>query len=155
MAKKFPFHTFLFAIYIPLALFAINRDEYFAAIDQDYDRRGYIKQVEYLNSRMKRFIDHLSNAERQAIIIIQGNHGLQENKDLNGRMAILNALYLPGQDYSRLYPSITPVNSFRIIQDQFFSANLGLLPDRSFYSYREDKMEYFPVEESMPGCIQP
>jgi hypothetical protein len=132
---------------------AFYRDKYFAAINQDYSQLGYIKQVKFINHRMIKFVDQLHHDKnKDAIIIIQGDHGIQENEDLNSRMAILYAIYLPGQDYSLFHPALTPVNTFRIIQDQFFSDNLGLLEDMSFYSHREDKMEYFPVEESMLGC---
>ncbi len=134
---------------------AFYRDKYFAAVNQAYDRLGYVKQVEYLNRRMVTFINRLiQDKQGNAIIIIQGDHGIQENEDLNGRMAILNAVYLPGRDYSSFYPSVTPINTFRIISDQFFSGKLGLLKDQSYYSYREDKLEYFPVEETMPGCVE-
>jgi len=134
---------------------AFYRDKYFAAINQDYDRLGYIKQIEYLNRRMERFVELvLKELKSEAIIIIQGDHGILETDALNGRMAILNAIYLPGQDYSQLYPSITPVNTFRIILGQFFNEDLELLDDHSYYSYREDKLEYFPVEEANEGCIR-
>jgi hypothetical protein len=35
-------------------------------------------------------------------------------------MAILNAFYLPDGDTSRLDPTMTPVNTFRLIFDDFF-----------------------------------
>jgi len=132
---------------------AFYRDKYHAAINADYDRRGYVKQIQYLNTRMMTFVDALmENAAKDTIVIIQGDHGIQETEDLNARMAILNAIYFPDQDYSSFYPSITPVNTFRIVQDQFFGGEHGLLEDASYYSCREDKMEYFPVEEHMAGC---
>ena len=134
---------------------AFYRDMYHAAINADYDKRGYVKQIEYLNRRMMTFVDDLlASVKKDTIVIIQGDHGIQENDDLNARMAILNAVYFPDEDYSSFYPSITPINTFRIIQDQFFSGAYGLLEDASYYSYREDKMDYFLVEEHMAGCVQ-
>ncbi|MDO9547226.1 MAG: sulfatase-like hydrolase/transferase [Pelolinea sp.] len=132
---------------------AFYRDTYHAAINGDYDKRGYVKQIEYLNRRITAFVDQLLKTDEDAIVIIQGDHGIQENEDLNARMAILNAVYFPDQNYASFYPSITPVNSFRIVLDQFFSGEMGLLEDASYYSYREDKMEYFLVEEIMAGCV--
>jgi hypothetical protein len=86
--------------------------------------------------------------------ILKGYHGIQESEDLNSYMAILNAVYFPDQDYARFYPSITPVNIFRIVIDQLFSGEYELFEDASFHSYREDKMDYFPVGENMSGCTE-
>jgi hypothetical protein len=46
----------------------------------------------------------------------------------------LNAYYFPDQDYSQLYPSISPINSFRVVLDKYFGGNYELLPDRHYYS---------------------
>ena len=133
---------------------AYYRDKYFSAINKEYDRLGNIKQVEYLNRRMIRLVNEIQEVDKDAIIIIHSDHGLLENEILNGRLANLFAIYFPDKDYSSLYPTITPINIFRVVLDKYFSAGLGLLPDNSYYSYREDKMEYFPIEEDMPGCVQ-
>ena len=47
--------------------------------------------------------------------------------------AILNAYYLPGVGNEALYDEISPVNTFRVILNEYFSANLELLPDRTFF----------------------
>ncbi len=134
---------------------AFYRDKYFAAINKHYSHLGYVKQVEYINQRVIHFVEQvLIESNGEAVIIIQGDHGIQEIEDLNARMAILYTVYLPDQDYSLFYQSITPVNTFRLIQDKFFSTNLGLIKDESYYSYREDKLDYFPIEENMLDCIQ-
>ncbi len=133
---------------------AYYRDKYFSAINKEYARMGFIKQIEYLNSRIPKLINEIKKIDPQAIIILHSDHGTLENEILNGRLANLYAIYFPDQDYSKLYETITPINTFRIILDKYFSADLGLLPDNSYYSYREDKMEYFPIEENMPACFQ-
>ena len=134
---------------------AFYRDLYHAAINVNYDKRGYVKQLQYLNNRMITFVDALmESAAKDTIVIIQGDHGIQEIEDLNARMAILNAVYFPDQNYANFYTSITPVNTFRIVEDHFFGEDHGLLEDKSYYSYREDKMDYFPVEENMAGCVE-
>ena len=46
------------------------------------------------------------------------------------RHAILNAYYLPGDGSKKLYPSISPVNTFRVVFSHYFGADLDLLPDR-------------------------
>jgi hypothetical protein len=57
-----------------------------------------------------------------------------EEPGLHERLGILNAYLLPGIDPALIYPTITPVNSFRLVVNQYFGADLPLLPDRSFYS---------------------
>jgi hypothetical protein len=47
-------------------------------------------------------------------------------------MGILNAYYLPGTGQAGLYPSITPVNSFRVVFNAYFGTDLPILPDRSY-----------------------
>jgi hypothetical protein len=47
--------------------------------------------------------------------------------------AILNAYYLPGVDNDVLYDEISPVNTFRLILNEYFDAGLELLPDRTFF----------------------
>ena len=84
----------------------------------------------------------LEHSRQKPIIIIQGDHGSgyhldwasQENTCLRERFSILNAYYLPGKKKVNLYPSITPVNSFRVVFNAYFKANLPMLPDRSYYS---------------------
>jgi hypothetical protein len=49
-------------------------------------------------------------------------------------MEILNAYYLPDGGNNTLYSSITPVNSFRLIFDQYFGTKYGLLDDVSWRS---------------------
>jgi hypothetical protein len=74
------------------------------------------------------------------VIIIQGDHALAGAKD---RFGILNAYYLPGINKDILYPTISPVNSFRIVFNQYFGAKLPLLPDRS-YLFQEENGKLVP-----------
>ncbi|HLD92828.1 MAG TPA: hypothetical protein VI703_01310 [Anaerolineales bacterium] len=94
---------------------------------------GYQNQLTHLNSKMLEAIDIiLEESERPPIIILQGDHGpwLQPK---NKRMWILNAYYLPGHN-EELYPTISPVNSFRLVFDAYFAGNYGLLDDVSYFS---------------------
>jgi hypothetical protein len=104
---------------------------------------GYRRQVQYVNTLVLETIDAiLAQSTTPPIIIIQGDHGpgahlhwgSLENTMPAERFGILNAYYFPDQDYVRLYPSISPVNSFRVLFNQFFDADYALLPDRHYYS---------------------
>jgi hypothetical protein len=57
-----------------------------------------------------------------------GDHGLRDDN----RTKNLLAVYLPDQSYKKFYPSISPVNTFRIIFDQYFGADYTLLPDTTY-----------------------
>jgi hypothetical protein len=63
-------------------------------------------------------------------------------------MRILNAYYLPDTDKKFLRPSITPVNSFRLIFNLYFNADLELLPDESYAFVDEGHLyEFFNVTD--------
>lgn len=47
-------------------------------------------------------------------------------------MNILSAYLFPGAEPD-FYPSLTPVNNFRLVFNSYFHTSLPVLPDRSFY----------------------
>jgi len=105
---------------------------------------SYKKQLGFVNKRVGKMIDEIiANSSRPPIIILQADHGpastldpekLDGNTNFKERMAILNAYYLPGDGNKRLYPSITPVNTFRIILNYYFGADYRLLENKSYFS---------------------
>jgi hypothetical protein len=104
---------------------------------------GYRDQTHYINKLVLQAVDAiLANSSRPPIIIIQGDHGpgahlvwsSADKSNVPERMAILNAYYFPDGDYKGLYPSISPVNSFRIVLNKYFGTNMGLLPDNHYFS---------------------
>ena len=108
---------------------------------------GYWRQVEYLNVKVLDMVESiLKGSENPPIIIIQGDHGAPE--DPYDHMAILNAYHLPGTGNEKLYPGITPVNSFRIIFNHFLGGNYPLLDDHSYFSNHND---YNFVEIRIPA----
>jgi hypothetical protein len=94
-------------------------------MNADYSRRGYIYGVQFVNMRIIPILQTIINKSKSPpIIILQGDHG----QDGNNRYTNLNAYYLPNGDKD-LYESITPVNSFRLIFNEYFGADYPLLPD--------------------------
>jgi energy-coupling factor transporter transmembrane protein EcfT len=107
--------------------------------------KAYVNGVRYLNPRMLEIVDRiLEKSATPPIIILQGDHGFWTGTNL----PVLNAYYLPGQAADALYPTISPVNSFRLIFDQYFGTNLGLLEDASYLV----KDIETPVAEQLEGC---
>ncbi|RLD02514.1 MAG: hypothetical protein DRI65_14805, partial [Chloroflexota bacterium] len=95
----------------------------------------YSGQLNFVVDRILEIIDEiLLESEHPPILIIQGDHGPGsmvnlahlENNNLDERFSIMNAYYFPDKDYSSLYPSITPVNTFRVVFNQYFEGNLPL-----------------------------
>jgi len=104
---------------------------------------GYRRQIQYVNALVLETVDAiLTQSTTPPIIILQGDHGpgaylhwgsLEKTLPAE-RFGILNAYYFPDQDYALLYPSISPVNSFRVLSTQFLDTEFALLPDRHYYS---------------------
>lgn len=106
------------------------------------DREGYLNQLQFINRRIAQVVDTLLEQSRvKPIIVIQADHGPASLEDIDSptllslseRMGILNAYYFPDENWDDLYPSITPVNSFRVILNNYFDQNLPYLPDRVYY----------------------
>jgi hypothetical protein len=117
--------------------------------------RGYSDQLMYVNYRILQVVESiLEESSEPPIIIIQGDHGPKRNMSSNfARLANLNAYYLPEGGAARLYPSITPVNTFRLIFDYYFGADLPLLPDESYLSKNSAHFEFEPIFEEYPPCL--
>lgn len=103
----------------------------------------YIGQLKYINTLTRSAVEAIiTNSATPPIIIIQGDHGPGSllNRDyldrscMYERTSILNAYYFPDKDYRSLYNTITPVNSFRVVFNQFFGQNLPLLPDETYFA---------------------
>jgi hypothetical protein len=141
--------------------FTLNDANYYI---RDHSQRNYIagyrRQIQYVNALVLETIDAiLSQSTTPPIIILQGDHGpgahlhwgsLEQTIPAE-RLGILNAYYFPGQDYELLYPSISPVNSFRVLFNQFFDADYVLLPDRHYYSSWSFPFDFIEVTDlSLP-----
>src|SRR5215216_706673 len=102
----------------------------------------YIDQLKYTDEIILKAVDKiLSESKTPPIIIIQGDHGpvsyFGTDEVAKGNMkeqhAILNAYYFPGGKYDLLYPSVSPVNSFRIVLNTFFDGEYELLSDKNYF----------------------
>ena len=132
--------------------YVFDRDGAFLTFESDLnEKKPYIDQLAYLNGRLERVVRNiLSTAETPPIIILQADHG---NLETGGeRTAILNAYYLPETEGLQLYPQISPVNSFRLIFDNYFGGGFGLLPDVSLYSTRELDFDFVEMLDTREGC---
>lgn len=104
---------------------------------------GYRDQVTYISGRIQDLLQHLiTDSEIAPIILMQGDHGPKSSMEgkqssydvVRETMAILNAYYFPDGEYDEVYPSISPVNTFRIVLNHFFNEDYDHLPDRTFFT---------------------
>ncbi len=108
----------------------------------------YRDQAIYISSRMKEIVPKMiANSTTPPIIVIQGDHGPTVASKPRSRMSNLNAYLLPGAS-KVLYPTITPVNTFRVIFNNYFGQNLQLLDDVSLYSDYEDPFNFKVIPNS-------
>lgn len=117
----------------------------------------YIDQLVYVNKTVQETIEFiLKNSDRKPVIIIQGDHGpnysvsssyVNPSDDLiRERTGILNAYYFPEPCDSSLYPSISPVNSFRLVF-ACLGLDLPLLEDNTIWSVTGDTFESTPIQQ--------
>ncbi len=127
--------------------FMVPHEPYIFTPDGEYKYngnvyKGYPANISFINNNLptilKKIID---DSEIPPVIIIQGDHGPNLNPTTPAiRHSILNAYFVNDAAKKLLYPSITPVNSFRVIFDAYFGENLELIPDKSYYAYTPNKM---------------
>ena len=119
-------------------------------INEQYFKEGYINQIEFLNNRIPEIADHIvKNSTRPVIIIIQGDHGIRDDN----RLEILNALYFTGAK-KNIDKTLTPVNTFRIIFNQFFNGKYPILENHSYLSTYELPYNLTSVPETASDCIK-
>jgi len=105
-------------------------------ISEENQPKAFLEQVNYANRVIDQLVRYIKTQNRKnTVIIIEGDHGYRNISGKKGYMIYdnLNSIYFPDGDYRSLYPSISPVNSFRVVLNKYFSANLPLLKDSSIF----------------------
>ena len=160
--------TFVFAHFtVPHPDFVFDRDGSFLTPELAAQRTTdaqYIDQLVAANKMVETLIDRLlANSETPPIIVLQGDEGdipwgidwddaswdQVTDSELREELGILNAYYFPGTDGKTLYPSITPVNSFREVFNLYFDADLELLPDRSYIARPRQPYAFYDVTDRL------
>ena len=138
-----------FHVLVPHPPYVFDRDGSYVSEFVENSRtweENYRNQVLAANAMIRRLVDGiLRDSASPPVIIVQGDEGpyppgtkshlfnwREASVDvLRRRSGILNAYHLPGVDTHRLYPTITPVNTFRVVFNAYFGTDLPLLPDRT------------------------
>jgi len=111
-----------------------TREEYLA---------GYPVQLDHLNRMLMTAIDRLTKqSKRPTVIILQSDHGpgadtdwdQPERTNFQERLPNFCAIYASDGPLPELYPSITPVNIFRLLFNHYLHTDYPRLPDRCYFS---------------------
>ncbi len=120
-------------------------------------QKNYTNQVQCANKKIEVLLNQiLKNSKTPPVIIFQADEGpfpmnspLPQHQSwstatdtaLREKFPILNAYYFPGIKDTHLYNTITPVNSFRILFNDYFGTNYPLLPDKNYIF--QDENNYY------------
>jgi hypothetical protein len=114
---------------------------------------GYNSNVQFIDSQIVPVVDAIiAKSKVPPVIIIMGDHGpfgSQVTPEM--RLSILNAYYVNDEAKQDLYAEITPINSFRVVFNNYFGTNYPLLEDKSYFSYEMDK---FTPDKIIPNTCQ-
>jgi hypothetical protein len=157
---------FVFAhVLVPHAPYVLDRAGHYVSLEETAKRtlhRNYVEQVMWVNTQIRHLVDNLLAGPKKdrPVILIQTDEGPFEGEPtkwsrsprlnvLWRKFLILNAMYLPGAKNLRLSPTITPVNTFRVIFDLYFGTKLGLLPDEN-YAFTDLKKHLYELFDVTP-----
>jgi hypothetical protein len=127
------------------------------------NKKYYSDQVHYINQLLMDVIDEiLETSPVEPIIILQADHGsrvyMEKNPSPEMRcrlhLQIFNAYYFPGVDtQAYFHPDISPVNSFRMLLNEYFQEELPLLPDNSYklLDY-EGEVQFIDFDTAVAAC---
>lgn len=102
-----------------------------APSDRQIDE-AFLQYQVYTNKRIGAFIEQLKKETNdKAVILLMSDHGYQPAGKMRRSLTYqnLNAVYLPGGQYTGWYNGMTNVNQFRILFNTLFHQRLPLLKD--------------------------
>ena len=122
-------------------LLAMNHPEF---TDSRWDvKTQFVQQIQFANKKSIEFIDKILENEKQAIIILQSDHGsafgisLQDPTDDDAfqKLSNLSAIYFPDEKHREmLTDDRTNVNTFRLVFNSYFGSDYEMLEDRTYWS---------------------
>ncbi len=106
------------------------------------EKIAYLDQIKFVNKEIVKVIEKILSENEKSIIILQSDHGSGFDGDWKNpddsmilqRLSILNAYYVPEISENEFYDNITPVNSFRVIFNNYFDGNYEILEDINYWN---------------------
>jgi hypothetical protein len=96
---------------------------------EDEGASVYLQELQYVDGQLIPILRTIIDQSKvKPIIVIQGDHSVMPGP---ASFEVLNAFYLPDGGSKNLYPTLTPVNTFRLILNTYFGGAYNYLPDQS------------------------
>jgi len=133
------------------------------------DKDGYIRDLECTNSEVLALVDDIVERDPSAVILVHGDHGTAfavdwslaidawPDRQIEERFAILMAVRLPKPCTSYLYPSLSPVNLYRVVFACLGRVEPQMKPDILYVSPFEKHLDYgkaHPYRQSIPSSAE-
>jgi len=129
------------------------------------NRDGYVNQVRFVNSQIRRIVDTIDNNRdgSNTVIVFQADHGhgyiagdhlLSDEyppRDFSRlQFSTFSAYRLPEPVKAGLYQGMTSTNVFRVLLNGMFGMKLQLVPDTSFFTNIKGSYEnYYDVTKDV------
>ena len=133
---------FIYAhFYLPHPPFFYDKDGKSNNIDsivtpgQMRNKTLFLSYVEYTNKVMLAMINRiLQESVNKPVIIVQGDHGFRDVMiSPFGYFKNYSAFYFPDKDYSRLYDTLSNINTFPLIFNKYFNTRIPLQKDSTIF----------------------
>ena len=119
------------------------------------EKIAYLDQVEYANKEIIKIVENILTENKESIIILQSDTGSGFDINWNNpdelmilqRLSILNAYHIPDIERNQIKENITPVNSFRIIFNNYFNGEYEILEDRNYWNNLDKPFNFDDVTE--------
>ena len=161
-----------FHLYLPHAPWVVDANGGYVTDEDDSrrpEREQQATQWDFVSREMRRLIEGLLEEpeETAPIIILTTDEGPNPSdmpmsgpniawseatdEQLDQKFTIFAAYRLPGVDQTCLYPGMSSVNTFRVVFDLYFDANLPVLPDRNYiHRDRDHPYDLTDVTDRLP-----
>jgi hypothetical protein len=97
--------------------------------DENENASVYLQELQYVDGQLIPILRTIIDESKvKPIIVIQGDHSVMPGP---AAFEVLNAFYLPDGGSAKLYPTLTPVNTFRLILNTYFDGSYQYLPDQN------------------------
>ena len=103
------------------------------------DVNGYLNEIQFVNKKIEHIVTAILSQSNKSIIIIQGDTGssILNNPSVDNhmkkRLSILYAIHIPDTDESANYDNISPVNTYRIIFNDYFKTDFDILKNQYYW----------------------
>jgi hypothetical protein len=169
--------TFFFAhMLVPHDPHIFDEDGSFVTWEKDFrggEEDSYRRQVLYMNREIGTLIDHiLAVSATPPVIVLMSEEGTFPVRyrddvlhfdwrhatpaELREKTGILHAFYLPCGRADELHSALSPVNTFRVIFNACFGADLQQLPDLVFaHTVEHRPYDFFDVTQTLGAMSEP